>query len=391
LTPEFSLVAACCQWPASEAQIDAIRNTARANIDWNHFLRVVMRHRVAPLVHVALGGLEITPPEIAGKLKEFSARIADQSQSLAGESARLHMLFDKAGIPIVFFKGATLAMLAYWALDLKHGRDIDLLIDPDSVQRGIAVLRIAGYEPVHAIPAAPALFRKWISTAKDFEFIHRTRRIVVELHWSLVQNVFQSAQFRKYACTREVRIAEGVSLPTLSDEGLFVYLCVHGARHGWFRLKWLADLSAFLTHLGKDNLDRAIGLSVQWRMEPCVAQALMLCETLLGSEIAASAAARFRKRVRYRVLERVALRMMTRGNAETEVRDIAFGNFPVLLSCFLLGRGWRFILAELHMRLTNLQDMQRFPLPRGLWVLYPILRLPLFVLRRIKDRGIGIG
>ena len=45
--------------------------------------------------------------------------------------------------------------------------------------------------------------------------------------------------------TQEVAVLDG-SLRTLGDKELFAYLCVHGASHCWFRLKWLADLNAWL-------------------------------------------------------------------------------------------------------------------------------------------------
>ncbi|HWU53234.1 MAG TPA: nucleotidyltransferase family protein, partial [Tahibacter sp.] len=48
--------------------------------------------------------------------------------------------------------------------------------------------------------------------------------------------------------TRDLRIVTvgNHRLPTLGDEALMVYLAVHGARHGWSRLKWLADFNALL-------------------------------------------------------------------------------------------------------------------------------------------------
>lgn len=32
----------------------------------------------------------------------------------------------------------------------------------------------------------------------------------------------------------------------LGSEDLFLYLSVHGARHGWFRLRWLKDIDQML-------------------------------------------------------------------------------------------------------------------------------------------------
>jgi hypothetical protein len=53
---------------------------------------------------------------------------------------------------------------------------------------------------------------------------------------------------------RDVAVA-GRIVSTLSDAPQFAYLCAHGASSAWFRLKWLADLHAFILANGTHCVD----------------------------------------------------------------------------------------------------------------------------------------
>ena len=83
LEPEFLLVAACCRWPASEGRNVAVRNAAAGVTDWNHFLRLVRRQRVAGLVHDALppAGIDL-PSAPAKKLRAWAEHISPAEFSL---------------------------------------------------------------------------------------------------------------------------------------------------------------------------------------------------------------------------------------------------------------------------------------------------------------------
>ena len=59
---------------------------------------------------------------------------------------------------------------------------------------------------------------------------------------------------------------------------------------------------------------------------------------------------------------------------------------PRVLS-FLLGRSWRYWLAELKNHLTNQADVLAVPLPERLRFLYPVLRLPLWAWRHAHKPG----
>ena len=68
------------------------------------------------------------PPEIVREIGAQAATLVRENLAMARESLRLQRLFDDADLPVLFVKGAALAMLAFGNLGLRAGQDIDLLV-----------------------------------------------------------------------------------------------------------------------------------------------------------------------------------------------------------------------------------------------------------------------
>ena len=64
---------------------------------------------------------------------------------MADEALRLQRLFNEADVPVLFVKGASLAMLAFGTLGLTSGQDIDLLVPLEALPQASALVARAGY------------------------------------------------------------------------------------------------------------------------------------------------------------------------------------------------------------------------------------------------------
>jgi hypothetical protein len=175
------------------------------------------------------------------------------------------------------------------------------------------------------------------------------------------------------------------TLRTLGDAELFAYLAVHGASHCWFRLKWLADLNAWLSSKRADEIVGFYRYAETLGVEACAGQALLLCNRLLGFAPPEALAPALSRR-RLRTLVAVALDAMVGPDAEVELARRPFGPFRTLPAQFMRGRGAGFFLAQCRMLVQNLDDMLMYPLPRALHFLYPVLRLPFWLLRVSRRR-----
>jgi hypothetical protein len=359
LPEEFHLAVACCLWPPSDERNKEIWSAAANISDWNRFLRIATHHRVAGLVHDGLRRAHISvPQEISNKLRDQAMDLVRQNLQFASESVRLQTMLDDLGIPNLSVKGVTLAQLAYGALSVKQSWDIDLLVTPETVPRAIGILLQAGYRAHPPLPSeSDPLYRHWIKYAHEYVFINDSKATPVELHWRLTDNEHFMAGVSAKSPTQNVTIAAGVGLRTLEDDNLFSFLCIHGAFHGWARLKWLADLAALVSSDSAEKLERRFETSKRGNAEHCVAQAFLLCDRLFGMPALSAISKNLRKRWRYRCLERMGFGIITMGNAEIKPGSGSFDMVPLYLSHFLLGHGWTYILSDLRNKLQMPYDL----------------------------------
>jgi hypothetical protein len=323
---------------------------------------------------------------VAGQLAKAAQMAQRRGLMLAAESIRLQRLFAAEGVGSLVIKGAPLAQLAYGSQLLKQGRDIDLVVRVADAEEGLRLLRREGYRVLQpACELTPARLQLLLRHHKDLELLHPERRMSVELHWRLIDNPALLRNLGAASPSQRVEVL-GASVVTLADRELFAYLCVHGASHCWFRLKWLADLNAWLSSKPEAALLEFYRFAAAEGVGDCAVEALALCRRLLGLRLPAALAPELR-RVKTRVLIAGALDAMAGGAAELELPQRPFGPFRLMPAQFLRGRGLAFFLAQGWLVTQSLDDMLSVPLPRALHFLYPLLRLPLWLGRVVRRRG----
>ena len=380
---EFALVAACCRWPPTAEVVADVQRLAASALDWRLVLRIAERHRVVGLVHHALHSADVPCPERAqATLARTSTAIARQNLALAMETLRLQRHFDGLGIPFVALKGASLAQRAYGTTAFKHGRDIDILVPPSHAFAALRLLEADGYglvDPARALTDAQR--HAYIARGYQMELCDARRGTRVELHWRLSENPHLLAGIDPFADGQWVPLAGG-ALRTLNAADLFAYLCVHGANHFWFRLKWLADLNALLGLIDDAGLCALYAHAQAHGAGLCAAQALLLCERVLGRRLPAGLRQLLVRDRGVRRLVALALGNMLGGDpSAAPVRD-ATRQAAEMRWRFLLGRGRRFLLAQCAIAVTAPADVLRWPLPPALRFVYPLVRLPSWVMRR---------
>jgi hypothetical protein len=355
-------------------------------LDWTRFLRLAKRHQVVGLVHDGLTQVRPdVPPEIAGEISAQAAALLRENLEMARESLRVHRLFHDADLPVLFVKGAALAILAFGNLGLRSGQDIDLLVSHETLPLATAPLLRAGYSRFDPPPdISDAQMQLLMPLRKDLGFVHQATGLRIELHWRLFLNPHAMAETSVMAASRVVPLAGAAGLRTLGEEDLFAYLCIHGALHWWYRLKWLADINALLAAAPEVCIERLFRAAETRGAGRAAAQAMLLCRRLFGTRLPASLMANIGKGLTMHWLEATALSAMTAGQGERQPHEVRFGTTRGSLSTFLVSRSWRYRLAELNNHLTNQTDVLTVPLPEWLRFLYPILRLPLWAWRHCR-------
>ncbi|MCW3845629.1 nucleotidyltransferase family protein [Sphingomonas sp. LB-2] len=374
-SPEFRLVCAACRWPR-EIRDAAVRDAVVPGLDWELVARIVRRQRVAGLVADALRSAKIEPPEgVAQWLDEQASRIARQNLAAVAETKRLGAILDAAGIDWITFKGLPLAIQAYGTLTIKMANDIDILVAAADCGRACGLLREAGY--ARFSPGAEVSddqVAAWMRVSKESGWRHPVTGLIVELHGRLMANPALLPQAVLSAPRRRVEIVKGMAVPTMGDALLYPYLFAHGAHHGWFRVKWLADVAALLVHEGPEGAEARYREARAAGVGRCAAQALLLAHRLLGLPLAPRFVAELERDPVHRRLLTVALGCMG-GDFEAREHESPYARtmLPVLLAGLLLRRGIGYKWSELSALAANPVDRANNRLPRGLGFLYPVL------------------
>jgi hypothetical protein len=341
--PELKLAIACSRWCISGEGGEDVRRLS-IEIDPTAFLRFIRRHRVQGLVAKALNDNAISiSPEATKEIAREALSVGARNLQAAAESIRLLDEFENASVPLLFFKGLTLSALAYGDPFVKMSSDIDILVDPSDLPRAAEILSARGFRPT--IPAAESsspAFANWHAHVK--ESVWKGRGLVLELHTRLADNPELIPTVGMDSERQLVSLAGYGSLPTLTTDDLFAYLCVHGATCVWFRLKWIVDLAALLHSAGgaaiaermyREARKRAAGRAPGQALLLADALGLIDLPTELRREIEADRVTR--------TLAKAALRELLH-SAEPTQRPLGTG--PTHVSQLFLSEGWLFTLSE---------------------------------------------
>ncbi len=276
----FLLLVACADWPPSEGRDAEIREAhAAIGGDWNPFLAEVRRHHMTILAAESLRHAGIEPPEALAHAAELGRM---RALKLSGETIRATEALAQAGIAAITLKGSLLSQALYGDPTLRRSTDLDLLVAWGDFRAARCRLEELGYrlhgnEP----PWDDWRIGPWRRMAKDVTLVHEQKRIALELHHRLKSPDELLPGLGLAQATGSVTLADKPQA-TFPAEDLFVYLCTHAATSLWDRLKWLADLRALLADKTPQEIEEYQAHSAIYGVERCTALGLLLCQRLWG-------------------------------------------------------------------------------------------------------------
>jgi Uncharacterised nucleotidyltransferase len=382
--PPMRMVLHCVQ---SAVTGNPLRLESRSgdDFDWADAMRLAARHRLFPLVYHALNTANCpVPPQTKQQLTQRYYRLTQHSFGLMAETLRLLNLLSAVGIRVLPLKGPLLALQAYGDPAVRTSHDIDLLIDSTYYGQTKGLLQELGYRYrwQECENWSQQQEQLYLQQRGAIGWYHTGRSISLDLHvcW------FQSHQFLPLTFDRIWQASESLAIqgqgvfPVLSTEHQILYLCVHGAKHYWNRLLWLADILAL------SNTNPSLDWQVLYEqaaqlytLRP-VAQALLLLHEMFGQEIPLPWRTLCRSPL---VKELAAIATTAIVTPEPDAGHLS----KATISLVEAWQSWTY-RAKLQPRLSykvscashllfSAKDWKRFPLPTFLWPLYIVLR-PIF-------------
>lgn len=144
----------------------------------------------------------------------------------------------------IVLKGIPLAANYYASRFHRHARDVDILIESENIMKVAQWLVSNGY---HMQSDYLQFNRKqqsdYLEQNHHFCFYGQSTTLpqVIELHWRCRSSV-DSFSFDPFAAGAPLLKTHLDRIFTMDHLEQFIYLCVHGTEHRWYRLKWLLDL-----------------------------------------------------------------------------------------------------------------------------------------------------
>jgi hypothetical protein len=222
-----------------------------AHWDWRDFARACDHHDVAPFIYCRLRGLAgiTVPPGLLECLRRRFLEVSGRNYHLAQKLVDLTSLLEKHQIPVLSYKGPTLAMVAYGDLALRSYQDLDLVIRPEHLQKALGVMTRCGFEitPDWWNPCRPENPR-YVARHHEIALRAPDKSYFVDLHWQLAAHearAFRLDVDEVWSRAGTVKLLQS-EISTLGREDLFLALCCHGNWHRWGRLKWLLDIAELL-------------------------------------------------------------------------------------------------------------------------------------------------
>jgi hypothetical protein len=252
-------------------------------VDWARLLILAEEHGVASHLTASLRGLEegLIPPEIRQALVDRQRVQNFFTLRLTAELFRILDRFTSEGIGALVVKGPVLAVQAYGDPAMRAYGDLDLLVRQRDIRRATELMIAAGYEaavPLSAIDAG--------KIPGQYLFSNPDSKLLVELHNDLTLRYFPRRLPLEAFFARQIRVRfDAHEAPALSVEDELVLICIHGAKHFWDRLMWIADVAALVSRQTGIDWQRAADSAQAVGAERMLHTGLRLASDLLQARL----------------------------------------------------------------------------------------------------------
>ncbi|GAK38790.1 hypothetical protein TCA2_0516 [Paenibacillus sp. TCA20] len=345
-------------------------------IDWKEFNRLIYHHRIYPLIYARLQSFhEVVPLDVMDQIQKAVTHNTFYMMRLTAEMERVTSVLEQQNIKVIMLKGPILAFELYGDLAHRTSKDLDLLVNISDVDASLNVLEKAGYIKKYD---TPFIMEGWKWKDHHISLFHPEHKTQIEVHWKLNPSGAKDISFQELWNRRQTITIVEHEVSYLGKEDLFMYLVSHGARHGWFRLRWLMDIDLILR---KNNTIHNFEYYAELHESEFYAgQAYLLCSRLLRAPLTSKMKELVEHAHTIKLTEYALNLILEEPDKETGINYLKQIKSPKRRMIMLLGRLY-----------PGPMDAELLPLPRKLHFLYIPLRPFLWMWRRIRQRMVLKG
>jgi Uncharacterised nucleotidyltransferase len=259
-----------------------LHELSRGKVDWPLFFELAEGHGVLGLAANSLRDCDdaVLPREIWQKIRDWHRAQMLFTLRLTAEMFRLLERFAARGIEILVIKGPVLSVRCYGDPGARQYADLDLIVRDTDILRSTELMTGLGYEP----DIAPRAIRA-AKAPGEYAFRQPATNLLVEFHTERTFRYYPRRVPLEALFARQARVLiDSHEVPALAVEDELVLICIHGAKHFWERLMWIADVAALVSRQTPD-WDRAVSAARQVRAERMLHVGLRLAVNLSGAQL----------------------------------------------------------------------------------------------------------
>ncbi len=262
-----------------------IRALITGDLEWPALDTAACEHGIAPLVSSQLLAHfpDVVPAEWQMQMRRQLEQTARRNLYMTAEMFRLANNFRAQGLIAVPYKGPLLAAQAYGNLAMRQFADLDFAIRQRDLPKAAALLRASGYDAVFGTMAAEEGAHP---THSEYQFVRPAGNVIVEMQTEVTLRYFPRKLDFDALEKRltSVSLAGGETL-SFSPEDTLILLSVHGAKHFWERLMWIADISELSQAAPGIRWEEAFSRAKEMRVSRILNLALYLAHRMLEAPL----------------------------------------------------------------------------------------------------------
>lgn len=295
--------------------------------NWDGLIQAALYHWIGPLLYSGLEGK--APPEIIAPLAASYSESTRFNRLLRNTTEEVLAAFDRAGIPVIVFKGPLEAARIYHSSAHRRFHDVDLLVAPEYLERAESALTEIGYRLISLNPADLGwLGNQWYRrhggpdlTEDEIRSLYRRYHchlvlmpsedhgLRIDLHWQFFPP--GRLTFPVSDCWQRTEQVEMWGRPAraLSPLDSLLHLLLHmlASDLDAVRLLALADVSRTIALITDREWELLVERAQQYRLAPAIRLSLEFASRITGAQAPAWALSRLprpnlRSRIAFRAL-----------------------------------------------------------------------------------------
>jgi hypothetical protein len=254
------LLARCCRPDSDDGDTKRLAELTADITDWRQLVDLAVQHRVMPLLYERLRTMPpgTLPSDFMEELRRRYIANASRNEIMTRELVKVLDIMSAQGIRAMPIKGPVLTALAYGDISRRMFDDLDILLKVEDVEKAAKKLLSLGYEPFLELSEAER--KAHVRAGWGWSMHSPGKDYYVELDTGITPGYFSF-------CMNTALLWENTELVTLEErlfhtvfvENLVMLLCVHGTKHLWERLVWIADVGQLVRRRPDINWPRVLG------------------------------------------------------------------------------------------------------------------------------------